>query len=94
MEMVEWAKLSFDSVCVIGDLNARSSMIYDVQGQPNAAGRELTKYLEHEVMICVNDETHTFGRPGFATSVLDVCLVTKSLLSQCQKKKKNLIYCF
>ena len=83
MDMLQWARLSYDTICVIGDLNARASLVYDVNGRRNAAGVELDKHLDNGFLTCVNDGTHTFSRPGFATSLLDVILVTSDLMSQC-----------
>ena len=51
-------------------------------GGRNAAGVELDKHLEQEVVYCINDETHTFFRSHCQSSLLDLCLVTEPLLGK------------
>ena len=84
IKTIRWAQLTYDHICVIGDLNARCNMVYDVKNRQNAAGIELDRHLENEVLFCLNDGTITFSRPSFTPSVLDLCLVTKNLMGECE----------
>ena len=58
MNLVKWIKEDNDNICIIGDLNAKAGMVYEVCGGRNAAGVELDKHLEQGVVYCINDETH------------------------------------
>ena len=78
---VKWANHDQKPVCVIGDLNARAKLVYEFEGRRNPAGVELDKHLDDEVVYCLNDGMHTFHRSHCHSSVLDLCLVTKNLLT-------------
>ena len=82
MNLVKWIKEDNDNICIIGDLNAKAGMVYEVCGGRNAAGVELDKHLEQEVVYCINDETHTFFRSHCQSSLLDLCLVTEPVLGK------------
>ena len=83
MKIVQWTKLLYKNVCIIGELNARSTMVYDVPNTANTAGRELSTWLENETLYCLNDGVHTFQRPNQTSSVLDLCSVSQDMMSLC-----------
>ena len=76
------ARRLYKKIIIIGDLNARSETVGTVNGT-NSCGRLLDEELNkssNELVVLNNDTEYTFNRPGFTSSILDVCLVTEQVL--------------